>query len=383
MRELDVIISKYEFLREKSVECVLATVVHVQGSSYRKAGARMLVDEYGNITGAISGGCLEGDALRKALHALHRQINKLVTYDTNDEDDAIIGAQLGCNGVIQVLFEPIDYLDDLNPCELLKKVTKQNCPLAIVVQFNLNKQKEQIGTKLVITRDLEAFGQKPEKQLFNYIEEQASLTLKYNHPHFAEFPMGEEFSHIFIQNYQPPVKLIIVGAGNDAQILAQQADLLGWDVIVTDGRPTHANKDRFTSCQVIVSKPEETLQNIEIDHRSCFVLMSHNYNYDLAVLKLLFKEKLIPYIGILGPLKKYQRMFNDLEEVNSDLVDEKLKKIYAPVGLEIGAETPAEIGLSILAEIQMVLNGKSAKSLREKETPIHDKKLNHFTKVAI
>ena len=124
MRELDVIISKYEFLREKSVECVLATVVHVQGSSYRKAGARMLVDEYGNITGAISGGCLEGDALRKALHALHRQINKLVTYDTNDEDDAIIGAQLGCNGVIQVLFEPIDYLDDLNPCELLKKVTK-------------------------------------------------------------------------------------------------------------------------------------------------------------------------------------------------------------------------------------------------------------------
>ncbi|WP_081209167.1 XdhC family protein [Salegentibacter sediminis] len=384
MRELDVIISKYDFLRENSVECVLATVVHVQGSSYRKAGARMLVDEYGNITGAISGGCLEGDALRKALHALHRQKNKLVTYDTNDEDDAIIGAQLGCNGVIQVLFEPIDYLDDLNPCELLKKVTKQSSPLAIVVQFNLNKQKEQIGTKLVINKDLKTFGQKPEKQLFNYIEEQASLTLKYNHPHFAEFPRGEESTHIFIQNYQPPVKLIIVGAGNDAQILAQQADLLGWDVIVTDGRPTHANKDRFTSsCQVIVSKPEETLQNIEIDHRSCFVLMSHNYNYDLAVLKLLFKEKLIPYIGILGPLKKYQRMLNDLEEENFDLIDENLNKIYAPVGLEIGAETPAEIGLSILAEIQMVLTGKSAKPLREKEAPIHDKKLNHFTKVAI
>ncbi|SFG01056.1 hypothetical protein SAMN04488033_12018 [Salegentibacter agarivorans] len=384
MRELDVIISKYEFLRENSTGCVLATVVHVQGSSYRKAGARMLVDEYGNITGAISGGCLEGDALRKALHALHRQKNKLVSYDTSDEDDAIIGAQLGCNGIIQVLFEPIDYLDALNPCELLKKVTKQNSPLAIVVQFNLNKQKEQCGTKLVITKDLKTFGQKPEKELFHYIEEQASLTLKYNHPHFAEFTTEKESTHIFIQNYQPPVKLIIVGAGNDAQILAQQADLLGWDVIVTDGRPTHANKDRFTSsCQVIVSKPEETLKNIEIDHRSFFVLMSHNYNYDLAVLKMLFKEKLIPYIGILGPLKKYQRMLNDLEDENYDWEDENLDKIYAPVGLEIGAETPAEIGLSILAEIQMVLNGKSAKPLREKVTPIHDKKLNHFTKVAI
>jgi xanthine/CO dehydrogenase XdhC/CoxF family maturation factor len=384
MRELDVIISKYDFLKENAGECVLATVVHVQGSSYRKAGARMLVDEYGNITGAISGGCLEGDALRKALHALHRQKNKLITYDTSDEDDAIIGAQLGCNGVIQVLFEPIDYLDDLNPCELLKKVARQNSPLAIVVQFNLNKQKEQTGTKLVITEDLKALGQKPEKQLFNYIKEQARLSLKNNYPHFAEFTTEEEANHIFIQNYQPPVKLIIVGAGNDAQILAQQADLLGWDVIVTDGRPTHANKDRFTSsCQVIVSKPEETLQNIEIDHRSCFVLMSHNYNYDLAVLKLLFKEKLIPYIGILGPWKKYQRMLNDLEEENYDLEDENLNKIYAPVGLEIGAETPAEIGLSILAEIQMVLAGKSAKPLREKKTPIHDKKLNHFTKVAI
>ncbi|APS39441.1 XdhC family protein [Salegentibacter sp. T436] len=384
MRELDVIISKYDFLKENAVECVLATVVHVQGSSYRKAGARMLVDEYGNITGAISGGCLEGDALRKALHALHRQKNKLITYDTSDEDDAIIGAQLGCNGVIQVLFEPIDYLDDLNPCELLKKVARQNSPLAIVVQFNLNKQKEQTGTKLVITEDLKAFGQKPEKQLFNYIEEQARLSLKNNYPHFAEFTTEEESNHIFIQNYQPPVKLIIVGAGNDAQILAQQADLLGWDVIVTDGRPTHANKDRFTSsCQVIVSKPEETLKNIEIDHRSCFVLMSHNYNYDLAALKMLIKEKLIPYVGILGPLKKYQRMLNDLEEENFDLVDENLKKIYAPVGLEIGAETPAEIGLSILSEIQMVLTGKSAMPLREKETPIHNKKLNHFTKVAI
>lgn len=384
MRELDVIISKYKFLRENNVECILATVVHVQGSSYRKAGARMLVDEYGNITGAISGGCLEGDALRKALHALHQQKNKLVTYDTSDEEDAIIGAQLGCNGIIQVLFEPIDYQDDLNPCELLKKVANQKNPLAIVVQFNLNKQKTQTGTKLVIFEDSKAFGQKPEKELFNYIEEQARLTLKNNYPLFAEYPRGAEFVHIFIQNYQPPVKLIIVGAGNDAQILAQQADLLGWDVIVTDGRPTHANKDRFTSsCQVIVSKPQETLKNIEIDHRSCFVLMSHNYNYDLAVLKLLFFERKIPYIGILGPLKKYQRMQYNLKEEGFDLAEEHMNKIYAPVGLEIGAETPAEIGLSILAEIQMVLSEKNARPLREKKTPIHEKKHNHFTQVEV
>ncbi len=383
MRELDAIGLKYELLKEHGLECVLATVVHVEGSSYRRAGARMLIDEFGNITGAISGGCLEGDALRKALHALHQQKNKLVTYDTSDEDDAVIGAQLGCNGIIQVLFEPLDYKDELNPCELLKKVINQKNPLAIVVQFNLDKSKDQPGTKLLIS-DSEFIGSNPEREIFEHILGQARLSLKNNKPQFAEYLIGEERQHIFIQNYQPPVKLILVGAGNDAQILAQQADLLGWDVVVTDGRPTHANKDRFTSsCQIIVSKPEQTLENIEIDTRSCFVLMSHNYKYDLAVLKLLLAEKTIPYIGILGPLKKYQRMLNDLEVEGFDLTTEDLKKIYAPVGLEIEAETPAEIGLSILAEIQSVLTGKTARSLREKSSPIHEIKENQFKQVQI
>lgn len=384
MRELEAIISKYEQLKQQQVECVLATVVHVEGSSYRRAGARMLVDEYGNITGAISGGCLEGDALRKALHALHQEKNKLVTYDTSDEDDAIIGAQLGCNGIIQVLFEPLDYRDELNPCELLKKVIQQKEPQAVVVEFNLNKSKEQQGTKLVISENSKTIGGKPSQELYDHILEQAKCTLQDNISRFAEYSLGEETHHVFIQNYAPPVRLIIVGAGNDAQVLAQQADVLGWDVVVTDGRPTHANKDRFTSsCQVIVTRPENTLKNIEIDSRSCFVLMSHNYNYDHAVLKLLLTKNSLPYIGILGPRKKYLRMLKELEEEGFDLQQDQLNKIYAPVGLEIGAETPAEIGLSILAEIQAVLSGKNARPLREKLAPIHEENENHFKQIQI
>ncbi len=382
MRELDAIIAQYELLKSGGTQSVLATVVHVEGSSYRRAGARMLVDEFGNITGAISGGCLEGDALRKALHALHQQKNKLITYDTSDEDDAVIGAQLGCNGIIQVLFEPLDYQDQINPCELLKKVIAQKDPLTIAVQFNLDKNKEKSGTFLIIDEKSNFWGKEPEHELLEQIVEQSQWVFKDKRSVFAELSFQKGKSHIFIQNYQPPVKLIIVGAGNDAQILAQQSELLGWDVIVTDGRPTHANKERFTSsCQVIVSKPEETLKNIEIDHRSCFVLMSHNYNYDLAVLNLLLNEQKIPYIGILGPLKKYQRMLDDLKEEGFELNDEILQKIHAPVGLEIGAETPAEIGLSILSEIQSVLAGKSARPLKEKSTPIHEKKENRFKKV--
>ena len=384
MRELDAIIAQYQLLKADGTQSVLATVVHVEGSSYRRAGARMLVDEFGNITGAISGGCLEGDALRKALHAMHQQKNKLITYDTSDEDDAIIGAQLGCNGIIQVLFEPLEYQAKLNPCELLKRVTAKKYPLAIVVQFNLDKSKDQPGTNLFIDRNSDFWGKKPHNELFDKILEQSHLVLKNNHSVFAEYILEKGTSHVFIQNYQPPVKLIIVGAGNDAQILSQQAELLGWEVTVTDGRPTHANNERFsTSCQVIVSKPEKTLENIEIDHRTCFVLMSHNYNYDLAVLKLLQTEKTIPYIGILGPLKKYKKMLQDLEEDRLELNDEMLQKIHAPVGLDIGAETPAEIGLSILSEIQSVLTGKSGRPLKEKSTPIHEKNNSQFKKVKV
>lgn len=384
MRELDNIISQYEKLKAASTNCILATVVHVEGSSYRKAGARMLVDESGSITGAISGGCLEGDALRKALHALHQQKNKLITYDTSDEDDAVIGAQLGCNGIIQVLFEPVDYEDPFNPCELVKQVINENKPAAIVIQFNLNKSKDQQGTSLVINENLKTTGQNLENDLWETILEHAEIVIKNNKPDFIEYGLAQAKTQVFIQNYQPPVKLIIAGAGNDAQIFAKQAELLGWKVFVIDGRPTHANKERFAStCQVIISKPERTLEKIEIDNRACFVLMSHNYNYDLGVLKLLLVRKEIPYIGILGPRKKYQRMRDDLSEEGFDLQEEILNKIHAPVGLEIGAETPAEIGLSILAEIQSVLTDKNARPLREKLSPIHDKTDHHFKHVKV
>ncbi len=384
MRELDAIITQYENLKGDGTSCILATVVHVEGSSYRRAGARMLVDEFGNITGAISGGCLEGDALRKALHALYQQKNKLVTYDTSDEDDAVIGAQLGCNGVIQVLFEPIDYKDEHNPCELLKQAIARNQNLAIVVQFNLDKSELQPGTTLYFDSELNENGSGTESDFFHLIQEESRQALESEQNHFAEISTGKETKHVFIQHYNPPIRLVIVGAGNDAQILSLQAELLGWEVIVTDGRPSHANKERFTSsCQVIVSKPEKTLDNIGIDSRTCFVLMSHNYNYDLAVLKLLLDKKDIPYIGILGPRKKYERMLNDINEDGINMEKEVLDKIHAPVGLEIGAETPAEIGLSILAEIQTVLTGTGAKPLKEKKGPIHEKKISEFKEIRI
>lgn len=373
MRELESIIKAYDQAGSQDLDCVLATVVHVEGSSYRQAGARMLVDENGRMTGAISGGCLEGDALRKALHALHQGQNKLITYDTSDEDDAVIGAQLGCNGVIQVLFEPIDPKKSDNPIEHLKKVVDSNEQLVIVTLFNLNKTQKQNGT-LMVLNEQRASGSLPNPELTNQIKKDARMVFAQQHSYFGKYMVNGVPQYAFLEHHSPPPNLVLVGAGNDAQILASMADLLGWNIVVADGRPSHANPARFiSSCQVIVTKPDLILENIEINERTIFVLISHNYNYDLAVLKLLLHRPEIPYIGILGPKKKYDRMLEELHQNEMELSPENMKRIFAPVGLHIGAETPAEIALSILAEIQKILTGTNGRSLREKEGAIHER----------
>jgi xanthine/CO dehydrogenase XdhC/CoxF family maturation factor len=146
MKELNNIINAYNKAVTQNKKTALVTVVQVDGSSYRRPGARMLVTEDGEITGAISGGCLESDALRKAQFAIFQQQNKLEIYDTTDDEDSKLGAQLGCNGIVYILFEPIDNSDENNPIHLLKKVTAQRKDAVIITLFNPNKDIEQKGT---------------------------------------------------------------------------------------------------------------------------------------------------------------------------------------------------------------------------------------------
>ena len=334
----------------------------------------MLVNENGEMTGAISGGCLEGDALKKALLALEQGQNKLVTYDTSDEDDAVVGAQLGCNGIIQVLFEPIQFDQPNNPIELIRRVLNTNETKVIITLFNLQKNRSQPGTKMLLDQKMNIMGGVEDMEYLSVIKADARIALSQNTSLFKEYHLAGEIQHAFIELRPPSPTLVLVGAGNDAQVLAQLATISGWNVVVTDGRSTHANSNRFhSSCQVIVSEPEKILDNIRIDNRTAFVLMTHNYQYDLCVLRLLLLQPDIPYIGILGPKRKYQRMLDALQNQGIQLTAEQTAKIYAPVGLDLGAETPAEIGLSVLSEILAVLNNAGGCHLRELNRPIHDK----------
>ena len=370
MKEIRDIIKAFDEAQKLGKQTALATVVHVEGSSYRRPGARMLIEDDGQLTGAISGGCLEGDALRKALLVMTEKRSRLVTYDTMDDDDAKFGVGLGCNGIIQVLIEPIDISNPDNPIQYLKKVNEKRQTAALVTLFSLQDRKgPQYGTCLLLKEDGGLVQHVP--VLKEVLHADANEVLINQNSSFKNYTSDDHNITAFIEVIKPPVSIIIIGAGNDVVPLVNMADILGWETTVVDGRANYAKQERFVSaCQVLVAKPENVLEQITIDEHTVFVLMTHNYNYDMAMLRQLL-QKNVQYIGMLGPKKKRERMLNELKDEGSNFTEQQLSVLHSPVGLDIGAETSEEIALSILAEIKAMFANKDVQSLRKIKEVIH------------
>ena len=382
MKEIKDIIRSFDEAQMQGRQTALATVVHVDGSSYRRPGARMLITDEGQLTGAISGGCLEGDALRKALLVMSQQRSMLVTYDTMDEDDAKLGIGLGCNGIIQVLIEPINPDEPNNPIQLLKAVAADRQKAVLVTLFSLeNKKDTQAGTCLLLRKTGQTERNVP--ALKNILVKDGFEVLAGHQSLFRTYRSESKSLTAFIELIKPPVSLVVIGAGNDVIPLVAMADVLGWQTTVIDGRPNYAKQERFTaSCQVLVSKPDNVINQISIDEQTVFLLMTHNYNYDMAMLYPLVQKKVV-FIGMLGPKKKLERMIGELGEQGIHLTEEEMSSIYSPVGFDIGAETSEEIALSILSEIKAVLSGKQGFSLNNNKGTIHSRSESIIQQVKI
>ena len=370
MKEIRDIIKVFDEAQRMGKQTALATVVHVEGSSYRRPGARMLIEDDGKLTGAISGGCLEGDALRKALLVMTEKRSRLVTYDTMDDDDAKFGVGLGCNGIIQVLIEPIDISDPDNPIHYLKKVNEKRQTAALVTLFSLQDRKSaQYGTCMLLKEGGDMVEHIP--VLKDVLLADANEALINQDSSFKNYISADHDLTAFIEVIKPPVSIIIIGAGNDVVPVVNMAEILGWETTVVDGRANYAKRERFVSaCQVLVSKPEQVLEQIEIDEHTVFLLMTHNYNYDMAMLRQLLLKN-VAYIGMLGPKKKRERMLNELKDEGLNFTEQQLSVLHSPVGLDIGAETSEEIAVSILAEIKALFAGKDVQSLRTIKEVIH------------
>jgi xanthine/CO dehydrogenase XdhC/CoxF family maturation factor len=382
MKEIRDILKAFDEAQKLGKQTALATVVHVEGSSYRRPGARMLIEDDGQLTGAISGGCLEGDALRKALLVMTEKRSRLVTYDTMDDDDAKFGVGLGCNGIIQVLIEPIDTADPDNPIQYLKAVNERRQKAVLITLFSLQDKKDiQYGTCLLLTENGNLIEHTPVLKEVLIADVREALSNQTSS--FKNYISNDHNLTAFVEMIKPPLSVIIIGAGNDVMPLVDMADILGWETTVVDGRANYAKKERFVSaCQVLVSKPEQVLEQIEIDEHTVFLLMTHNYNYDMAMLKQLL-QKNVSYIGMLGPKNKRERMLNELKDEGLIFTPQQLSVLHSPVGLDIGAETSEEIALSILAEIKALFAGRDVQSLRTIKEVIHPRSATMIEEVKI
>ncbi|QKJ28939.1 XdhC family protein [Mucilaginibacter mali] len=374
MSELQRLLAAYDAERKLGNACALATVVEVKGSAYRRPGARMLVTGEGQLTGTISGGCLEGDARRRAQQVMHRGKPEIIVYDSTDiDDDLENGAQLGCQGQIFILLEPIDFTDVYNPLELLRDTFRLQQPsvLATVLKSS-DAAIAPIAERVLLLNNgnTKAGAINP-----NFIQQQLLPEMQDVLVNGTSACLDMEYAgvniRVFLELIKPAPLLTIYGAGNDAQPLAKQAKNLGWRVMVIDGRPLQASAARFPEAELVQVARTGELQQY-VNPTGFTVLMSHNYYYDLAVLEQLEQFPTLDYIGILGPRKKTDRMLADLAQkgIDTEALD---KRLHSPIGLDIGSENADEIALAIMAELLAVRNGLNGGFLRNLDAPIHNR----------
>lgn len=371
MKDFVVIVSAFSKIAPAQRKAAIATVVRVRGSSYRSPGARMLITDDGHWVGSISGGCLEGDALRKARQVMNEKKPLTVTYDTREENNQNLGIGLGCNGIIDVLIEPIDSNDKSNSIFLFETFVNTKQPLALATIFS---SAIFTGEKLLLTSSGEKKNHSfSNHQLNEMVEKDLLKIFESKRCEAKSYSVGHDTVEIFLELIQPAISLIIFGGGFDARPVSQLAKSLGWNVMVTDECVAHIAPVFFpTADKLSLCQREFIDRHFEITPYTACVLMSHNYEYDRDVLKQLLPSG-SPYIGILGPRKRFDKMLEEFSRQGIVVTSDDLHRIHSPVGLDIGSETPDEIAISIVSEIQGKFSNRSGGFLKYRNAPIHQR----------
>ena len=367
MKEIKSILKLYRALKDSDQKCAIAQVVRVEESSYRREGARMLVFESGVFEGGISGGCLEGDALKRSQIAILKQEPSIVTYDTSKEKE--IGVGLGCNGVIDVLISPIS--EESPMMNMLEKCISERGEhfIATITALEGPSDSFTLGKSFYFNEENGDFGNCPEGAFHNFLLNKMQEVRKRKKSGIYHFESEQAKASVFVELIPPQFHLAIYGDNYDVYPMLELAAVMDWEVSLT-GNIQKLQKEKLRTVANIY--PKDMDERPVIDNRTAIVLMAHDYKTDMANLVALMKSP-APYIGSLGPRKRFEKMMGELKAKGIELSEEALERIYAPCGLEIGANTPEEIASSIFAEILSVFTGNTGGMLREKTGPIHER----------
>lgn len=368
MKEINAIVNAFDALDHAQTKAALATVVRVEGSSYRRTGARMLIADNGRWVGGISGGCLEGDALKRARLAIASAKPTLVTYDTTDDDSYQIGVGLGCNGIIDVLITPLD-ANTANPIATLKRYIaepRKTHVLLTITSVTADSSRLRQGDVLAYAgrESLAGFADDAatdqlDQTIQEYVARQKSGSCA------VEYADGQVVD-IFVEVIVPVPQLVLMGQQYDVYPLVRLINELGWQATVV-ANPQKVTQALFAEAEAIV--PPDAFGSIAFDVQTAIILMAHDYKTDKYNLPRALSTP-APFVGILGPRKRSDKIFTELAA--EGLFTGETDRIHAPVGLDVGAATPEEIALSIVAEVRAVLSGREGMSLRLRNAPIHE-----------
>lgn len=352
------LIDAYRRLHQQSADGVLATIVETFGSTYQKAGARMLIAKDGALTGLLGGGCFERDLLEHALPVFETGKAKTVFYDMRSPDDVIWGLGLGCNGAVRVFLQLLKAEDDFKPLNTLADAAEAQVSGILATCIESGHPDFPSGHSLFLPADAVDHEQPITALPFPFVTA-ARQTLLQGRPRIESHDVEGHAIKMFYDPIRPPSQLLVLGAGADAVPVVQCAKALGWRVTVVDHRPGTIKKERFPQAdRLLHCLPQALAENLELDQFHALVLMTHSIEWDERYLKVVAGSR-IPFIGLLGPAHRKDRLLQSLGAETARIAD----RVFGPIGLDIGAETPEEIALSIMAGIHAAMSGHDGRQL--------------------
>ena len=366
MHELEAIILANEKSQKKGETTFLATIVNTFGSTYRQKGAKMLIHEKGEIVGTLSGGCVENDIFQYTQRIIQEPL--VIEYDaTKVEEDLIWGFGLGCNGAVTILLEKLNQPDTLSPLNLIAQCLNTKETGAIATIFSITREMDlKIGSRFILYPDDTTDTDIRDCALVEAIAHDTIRAKASQKSTVNQYQLPSGNVDVFIDVIQPPHSLIVFGAGRDALPVVSLAKAIGWQVTVVDCRALQETHQRFAIAdKIILTRRDIINQQLSINKNTAAVVMTHNYLDDLEIIKWLLPIP-IPYLGVMGSKNRIARI---TAQLNPTPV--QLEKVYSPIGLDIGADTSAEIATAIVAEIQAVLAKRNGGFSKYRYQPLH------------
>ncbi|MFZ5842020.1 MAG: XdhC family protein [Pseudomonadota bacterium] len=381
-------------------EVVLATVVKVEGSAYRRPGARMLIPRYGRSVGTLSGGCLESEVSKKAWYLTEGGRAVVCRYSTaslsasahgdqggtnpDNDNDAETDAEselafgLGCNGTVHVLLQRLPVTAPL--FARLRAVEQGRAPAAQAIVIGKSGEwganigdTVAIGSEVVSENPAEACADRrpADPALASAVQAELTAVLAAGQSRLLRYRRADGAELEWLLELLPPrPELVIIGAGHDAEPLVRLAALMGWRVTVVDGRAHFARPERFPDADQVLCLSVADAARLPPVTRSVVVVMSHSFSQDRDWLRHFLHQSPL-YLGQLGPKSRTDRLLGELAASDDPSLHRAIRRLRAPVGLDLGGSTPEAVALAILAEAQAALTGRLGGPLADRGASIH------------